>query len=416
MALLLTQLALPTLMRERGRSGRAHAVLVTATVAIAGVAGAVALVVIAWPTWVATTVLGQDERAVDVTTLRLLAAAWAAMSVIPLLTYFHIDRHRRVAFTPFAGAVVLVVVTLGVDTAPGLAAVTLVVFAACAVTLGLPAVQRVAPLTRAVPWSGATSAARSTPADIAMVVPFYNPGPDALVDTVRRLASTLDEVGTSYRVVAVSDGSTDGSAAALAAQRIAHVEVIVLPTNNGKGAALRSGLAALDTGPAPSLVGYIDADGDIPPQQVAELARIAVASGADAVVASKLHPDSVLDVRRRRSIMSALFRKVTRMLFRLDVRDTQTGLKLYRGDTLAAVAPLLCEDGFAIDVEILVAARRERSLSIVEAPVTIQASHSTTVSWRRAIGTAAGLGRIFWRSHVALAYDVPAAVPAAAPR
>ncbi len=218
MALLLTQLALPTLMRERGRSGRAHAVLVTATVAIAGVAGAVALVVIAWPTWVATTVLGQDERAVDVTTLRLLAAAWAAMSVVPLLTYFHIDRHRRVAFTPFAGAVVLVVVTLGVDTAPGLAAVTLVVFAACAVTLGLPAVQRVAPLTRAVPWSGATSAARSTPADIAMVVPFYNPGPDALVDTVRRLASTLDEVGTSYRVVAVSDGSTDGSAAALAAQ------------------------------------------------------------------------------------------------------------------------------------------------------------------------------------------------------
>jgi hypothetical protein len=410
MALLLTQLALPTLMRERGRSSRAHDVLVTAAAAIVVVSTTVALAVIAWPTWMATTVLGRDAAAVDVATMRLLAAAWAAMSVVPLLTCFHVERHRRLAFTPFAGAVVLVALGVAVHTAAALALIALVVFSACALSMGLAALQRVAPVTRAVPWVPGPVTTAGAPAEIAMVVPFYNPGPAALIDTVRRLVHTLDGVGTSYRVLAVSDGCTDGSDVALADQAIAHVELIGLPANLGKGAAVRAGLAHLDPDDGPTLVGYIDADGDIPPEQLAEMVRIAGVSGADAVVASKRHPDSVLEVTRHRTLMSAVFRGLTRLLFRLDVRDTQTGLKLYRGETIAAVGPLLREDGFAIDVEILVAARRERSLSIVEAPVTIVASHSTTVSWRRGVATIAGLGRIFWRSHVALLYD-PSAVP-----
>ena len=404
LALLLTQLALPTLMRERGRSARTRDVLATAATAILLVAGAVAVVIIAWPTWVATTVLGEDAAAVDVSTLRLLAAAWAAMSVVPLLTYFHLERHRRLALVPLGGAVVLVVVGFAVHTTDSLAIVTLVVFAGCAVATGVPALQRVAPVTRAVPWLATTGAAPSLrPADIAMVVPFYNPGAVALVDTVRRLADALDGLGGSYRIVAVSDGSTDGSGAALIEQALAHVEVVTLDANRGKGAALRTGLAHTHG----AFVGYIDADGDIPPEQVAELVRIATASGADAVVASKLHPDSQLDVSRHRSAMSALFRTMVRLLFRLDVRDTQTGLKLYRGATIDEVAPLLREDGFAIDVEILVAARHAGPLSIIEAPVRIVAGATTTVSWRRALATAAGLARIFWRHHVALLYEPP---------
>lgn len=410
LALLLTQLALPTLMRAHGRSARARDVLLTASVTIALVSSTVAVVVIAWPSWSATTILGTDAAAVDVSTLRLLAAAWAAMSVVPLLTYVHVERHRRLAFVPLIGAVLLVATALLVTTATALAAIACAAFVACALALGLPALQRMAPITRAVPWTSTVPApalavpgGTTTPA-IAMVVPFFNPGPAALVDTVRRLAATLDAGGSPYRVVAVSDGSTDASGEALASAAIAHVDVLTLPVNRGKGAALRAGLAHAVADPQ-ALVGYIDADGDIPPEQVAGLVDIARVSGADAVVASKLHPASVLDVTRRRSLMSALFRRATRVLFRLDVRDTQTGLKLYRAETLAAIGPLLREDGFAIDVEILVAARRERRLSIVEAPVRIVSRHVTTVSWRRALGTAGGLARIFWRNHIGLVYE-----------
>ena len=255
-------------MRERGRSDRAHAVLVTATVAITGVAGAVALVVIAWPTWVATTVLGQDERAVDVTTLRLARRGLGGdvgRPVADLLPHRPAPPRRRSPRSPAPSC------WSSSPSASTPRRASPPSRSSCSPpapsTLGLPAVQRVAPLTRAVPWSGATSAARSTPADIAMIVPFYNPGPDALVDTVRRLASHArrgrHELPGRRRVRRQHRRQRGG---ARRARRIAHVDVIVLPTNTGKGAALRAGLAALDDGPAPSLVGYIDADGDIPPR------------------------------------------------------------------------------------------------------------------------------------------------------
>jgi Glycosyl transferase family 2 len=410
-ALLLTQLALPTFVRERGRSARTREVFASAAVTIVGVAATMAAVVVAVPTWVANTVLGEDAAVVDVSTLRLLAAAWAAMSIVPLLTYFHLDRHRRLALVPAGGAAVLVAAGLTVDTSDSLAVVTVVVFASCLVVMGLPAVQRLAPVTRAVAWTQRADDGAGEPADIAMVVPFFNPGGPALVDTVRRLAATLERLGGTFRVVAVSDGSTDGSAAQLVAATIPHVEVLILERNRGKGAALRAGLAHTHG----AFVGYIDADGDIPPEQVAELAHIAVASGADAVIASKVHPDSQLAVARHRSAVSAVFRRMVRVLFRLDVRDTQTGLKLYRGSAIEGVGPLLREDGFAIDVEILVAVRHIGRLSIVEAPVRIVASHRTTVSWRRAAATAGGLCRIFWRTHVGLRYEPVVPVPSAVP-
>ena len=103
--------------------------------------------------------------------------------------------------------------------------------------------------------------------------------------------------------------------------------------------------------------------------------------------------------------MSGVFRFLVRVLFRLDVRDTQTGIKLYRGDVVAPLVSLLREDGFAIDVEILVAAMRSQRLAIVEAPVELVRQQGTTVSFRRGVATVAGLVRIFWRDHVALGYE-----------
>ncbi|MEO5723094.1 MAG: glycosyltransferase family 2 protein [Ilumatobacteraceae bacterium] len=402
MALLLTHLPLPTFMRERGRSQRVREVFSTAMVAIVAGAGAVGVVVVAAPRWLARVVLGDVAGVVDVSTLRLLAAAWAAMSVIPLLTYFHLDRHRRLAAVPLVGAVALAVAGLIVRTNDSLAAVTLVVFVVCVGAMALPAIQRLAPVTRSVAWSGSSmSVAVDSQSDIAMIVPFFNPGRDALLDTVRRLAATLDGLDGSYRIVAVSDGSTDGSPAALRDLGLAHVEVIELPNNAGKGAALRVGFAISKA----AYVGYIDADGDLPPEQLSDLVRIAATSGADAVVGSKVHPDSKIATLRHRTAMSRLFRVTVRLLFRLDVRDTQTGLKLYRGEVIAAVGPVLHENGFAIDVEILVAARRDGQLTIVEAPVQIISSAKTTVSARRALASGVGLLRIFWRNHVALLYD-----------
>lgn len=400
-AVLLAHLALPTFMQERGRSSglrRAFGVTI-GTIAIG--AAATAGVLLVAPRWSGELLLGVDGRAIDPTTMRWLTVAWATMSVLPLLTYFHLDRHPRVAYVPLVGASVSVALGSTVERPTGLAMVLAAVAVASAIVMVIPATQRLSPVTRSVSWHAGGDLPRPTATDVTVVIPFYNPGPAVVVDTVRRLVASLSAAGIAHHVIAVSDGSTDGSAEAIRNAAMAGVEVLELGENRGKGAAVRTGLARS----AGSLVGYLDADGDLPPEQVAGFVDIALRTGADAVLASKLHPDSRLDVEPHRQLLSMVFRTLVRVLFRLDVRDTQTGLKLYRGDVLDDLVPLLREDGFAVDVEILVAAMRSRQLSIVEAPVQIVRTASSTVSFRRAMGTIVGLGRIFWRNHVALAYE-----------
>lgn len=406
LALLIAHLALPTFMRERGRSPRLKRAFNIATALIATVAVPVALTVVIWPDDIARLVLGDDAEVIDRGVLQLLAVGWACMSLVPLLTFFTVDRHRRLAAVPLVAATASGVVGLFVDSAVGMAQLMVAASAGCLLTMGIPALQRLSLVTRAVPWAGMASApvaAAGGHDGVVMIVPFYNPGAATVIDTVTRLATALRSTGRSFRIVAVSDGSTDGSAAALEAASIEHVLVVAMPTNRGKGAALRLGFI---TASAP-LVGFIDADGDLPPEQVVHLLDIAEATGADAVVGSKLHPDSVLSIAPRRLLMSAVFRRFVRVLFRLDLHDTQTGIKVYRGEMITPIAPLLAENGFAIDVEILVAARRGAALSIVEAPITLVRADpsATTVSLRGVIATLRGLARIFWRDRVAMRYD-----------
>jgi hypothetical protein len=401
LAVLLAHLALPTFMLERGRSqGLRRAFAVTIVITSVGSA-VVATVMLVVPRWSAQRLLGADAATVDTSTLRLLVGAWAVMSVLPLLTYFHLDRHPRLAALPGIGALVIIGMGSFASSGRGLATTEIVVVVVCVVAAGLPAFQRLAPVTRSIEWADATGDVHARASDVTVVVPFFNPGPEVLVDTVGRLAASLRGAGISHRVIAVSDGSTDGSAEALRLARFDHVDVVVLDVNVGKGGALRAGLA-LSRG---TLVGYIDADGDLPPEQVVEMVGIASQTGADAVVGSKVHPASHLDVEGHRRGLSLLFRVLVRVLFRLDVRDTQTGLKLYRGDVVAQLVPLLREDGFAIDVEILVAAMRAGHRLIVEAPVHLVRAGTTTMSISRGLATIGGLLRIFWRDHVALAYE-----------
>ena len=77
----------------------------------------------------------------------------------------------------------------------------------------------------------------------------------AVVDALRTQLVT-------FEVIAVSDGSTDGSPASIAG--IEQVRVIELTDNQGKGAALRVGLAQ----GRGRYLGFIDGDGDIPARQL----------------------------------------------------------------------------------------------------------------------------------------------------
>jgi len=127
--------------------------------------------------------------------------------------------------------------------------------------------------------------------------------------------------------------------------------------------------------------------------------------GWDVVVGSKRHPDSVVSYPRFRRLQSWLYQVLIRVLFHLNVRDTQTGLKLFRGDVLRAVIPLLAIKRFAFDLELLVVARKLGFGRIVEAPVQLSYRFATTTNAAAAFHALWDTAAIFYRLHFVHHYD-----------
>lgn len=241
-----------------------------------------------------------------------------------------------------------------------------------------------------------------------MVVPFYNPGV-ALRPTVKELVRTLRETGLTFEVICVADGPTDDSEQTLVGESPDVVRVVRHEANLGKGRALRTGMA-LGRG---RYVGFVDADGDLPPSQLGSFLERADGV-ADVILGTKLHPNSEIEHTVRRRLYSSVWQVLTFSLFRLKVRDTQTGLKLVRRQVLDEVLPVAAEDGFAFDVELLVVAQHRGFNHFVEVPVVILKRRGSTVSAHTGLRMTLDLFGIFWRLHVRRAYDRrPGSVPTA---
>jgi len=241
--------------------------------------------------------------------------------------------------------------------------------------------------------------------DLTVVVPYYNPGP-ALRSTIECAVEVLRATGASFEIVAVSDGSTDGSDASLAD---VHPDVVVRVArpHAGKGSAVRAGLAR----GRGRYLGFIDGDGDVPPELLADFVDVVNARHPDAVLGSKRHPASQVIYPPARRLYSWGYQQLVRLLFHLDVRDTQAGIKLVRRDVLAAVLPLMVEDGYAFDLEMLVIAHRLGYHDFVEAPVRIGRRFTSTVSRRVVVEMLRDTFAI-WRRLRAAAPTPPGGAPA----
>jgi glycosyltransferase involved in cell wall biosynthesis len=236
--------------------------------------------------------------------------------------------------------------------------------------------------------------------DVSIVVPYYNPG-DRLRATVAHMVRVLDASGMTFEIITVSDGSTDGSPFTLDGFPESVVRRLSFATNVGKGHALRAGLG-MGRG---RYLGFIDADGDISPEFLSPFVAIMQSDEPDIIIGSKRHPDSSVHYPPLRRLYSWGYQRLIHLLFRLNVKDTQVGIKLVDRRVIADVLPLLRESRFALDLELLVLARRLGYTRIVEAPVRIDERFGSTISlkavWLLLVDTLA----LFLRYAVRRDYD-----------
>ncbi|HVS15057.1 MAG TPA: glycosyltransferase family 2 protein [Thermoanaerobaculia bacterium] len=188
---------------------------------------------------------------------------------------------------------------------------------------------------------------------VAVAIPAYQ-AERWIADVVAAAFGQLDDV------LVVDDGSTDATGERA---RAAGAEVLRVPVNRGKGAALRRAFSEW-LGRDFDAVVTLDADGQHLPSQIPHL--LAGAAGADLVLGSRDHLFRGMGGVRRWS--NTLSSRAISFGAGLALPDVQTGFRLYRRRLIEAVP--LREDRFEAESAVVVRAAR-RGLRVRCVPVEL---------------------------------------------
>jgi dolichyl-phosphate beta-glucosyltransferase len=212
---------------------------------------------------------------------------------------------------------------------------------------------------------------------LSIVVPCYNEE-QRLPRTIEQIERYLAGRGTSYELILVDDGSTDGTRTVMdeAAGRSALVRIKALPQNRGKGRALAEGVAAARG----SEILVTDADLSTPIEELEKL-KPELEKGAGVAIASRALRGSRVEVSQPiyRVLMGKVFNILVQVVLLPGIWDTQCGFKLFRADIAHDAFAELTTDGFGYDPEVLYRAKR-RGVRIAEVPVVWRNSAPTKVS------------------------------------
>jgi O-antigen/teichoic acid export membrane protein len=346
----------------------------------------------------------------DAVVVAMLALASTLVGCVGVAVFFLLARRHPAALAVWIGAGVASAATLVVRDARVLAGVALVT-AMMSAAVVIYAAYRSTTLTR----DDEIGIVLPPPSRfLTVVVPTYNSGV-RLRPTVDALCRSLDATGWSYEVIVVVDGSVDRSERSLTGCG-EHVVVDRSLVNEGKGAALRRGFAAARG----EYVGFVDGDGDIDVEVVRRLARACERPGVWAAIASKHAAGADVQMSVVRRSLSHGYRNLVRLLFGLDISDTQCGAKVFSRGGLEQALPWARERGFALDVELLGLGRRLRLGEVVELPVRLRReTNVTTVSARDVLRTLEETLRVWGRVHdapmVVTVGDTSVTVAAGAP-
>jgi dolichyl-phosphate beta-glucosyltransferase len=213
---------------------------------------------------------------------------------------------------------------------------------------------------------------------VSLVIPVHN-GVDFVAASVAEARYFLDQKCPAYEIIVVDDGSTDATAGALDPFLDDRLQVISLPENLGKFAALKAGMA-IATGECRV---FTDADLPYDLDAVPYIADLINGQGYDIVVGDRALPESVSlsNSRVARKLSSRIFSFCVRMLVTGGLFDSQCGIKGFRGEVAEALFPLVRDNSFSGDVELLYIALKH-NLSIRRIPVRLQRASPSTVRLR----------------------------------
>lgn len=232
--------------------------------------------------------------------------------------------------------------------------------------------------------SGAGRASVPGPSTLAVVIPAYNE-----VRSIRGVAEGA--LAACPRVIVVDDGSTDGTAAALADLP---VELLIQPSNMGKAAALRRGFDAALARGADAVV-TLDGDGQHRPADIERLVRAARREPTRLIVGSRLKDSARFPTGRLIANRIANFWISWAAGHR--IADSQSGFRCYPAGLLRRMHVAETDRGFVFESAVLIeAARLGHATRAVDIPALYDAETFRPSHFRPAHDITAIVRMVAW--------------------
>jgi glycosyltransferase involved in cell wall biosynthesis len=220
---------------------------------------------------------------------------------------------------------------------------------------------------------------------LTVLIPVYNERA-TVAEIIRRIRAV--EIPLTLQVIVVDDGSSDGSDKVLQALEDSTVRVIRHTHNQGKGAAIRTGMESM-TG---DLLLIQDADLEYDPDDWPRLLEPILKGKARVVYGSRFTGErkNMLPLHWFGNRMLSL---VTNILYSSTLSDMETCYKLFDAEVLKGIT--LVSDRFEFEPEITAKVMR-RGFRIYEVPISYagrEANEGKKITWRDGFGAMAALIR-----------------------
>ncbi|MHC4176069.1 MAG: glycosyltransferase [Planctomycetota bacterium] len=201
---------------------------------------------------------------------------------------------------------------------------------------------------------------------VDLVIPVHNEA-HVLERSVRRLAGAMADCRRfRWQIVVVNNGSTDDTRAVgqRLAEQLQYVTLLHLEAK-GRGRALRKAWTQTDAKFSVYMDVDLSTDLAAVPQAVESLSQ-----GADLLTGSRLHPQSKITRCLKREILSRAYNAMIRCTLRTrSFDDAQCGFKGVRIETVRRLLPLVKDQEWFFDTELLVLAEYA-GLTIRTLPIT----------------------------------------------
>ncbi|MGZ5247612.1 MAG: glycosyltransferase [Flavitalea sp.] len=209
---------------------------------------------------------------------------------------------------------------------------------------------------------------------VSFVLPVYNCS-DELAEGMPVFISYLHGILPKFEIIVVDDGSINPQPIASLCKQYNCI-YLRNEVNRGKGHALRSGVSKASA----DIILFMDGDFPFELQPIEKMVRILAEGKAAITIGDRTLPGSIVseNLTTSRKLASNVLSSLLTIFSITKFRDTQCGLKGFTRNVSEQVFPLLKEDRFGFDIELIHIAQK-KGFHIITVPVKVIDQKSSSV-------------------------------------